>query len=236
MLETSECIEISNNGRNYTDCMEFSLLRFLQLCSYDLNQIIKNKISFYPNEIIKNNLIGIYTNEYPIIYPDSNFYNLSENGKKQRESWSKFVSDRDFLDYYRNDFAELFTSIENIIKFFNGFFEMNLDINNHQESFNIISKKFSNDKKDISLKIRYIDKHKLYLTIGEVIRYISRPETEYIKKINSSELYEIINSKTLIDVKIDGFDYEWILYEMYFTNKDLFSNKFITGHSVIHNK
>jgi hypothetical protein len=236
MLETSECIEISNDGRNYTDCMEFSLLRFLQLCSYDLDQIIKNKFSFYPNEIVKNNLISIYTNEYPIIYPDSIFYNLSENGQKQRESWSKFVSDRDFLDYYRNDFAELFTSVENIIKFFNGFFEMNLDINNHDESLNLICKKFSNYKKNISLKIRYIDKHLMYLTIIEVMKYISRPETEYIEKINSYKLNEIIYSKTYIDINIDGYDYEWVLTEMYFYDKELFKNKLITGHSVIHNK
>ncbi len=37
MLETTECIPIKNQGRNYTDCMEFSLLRFLHIifCSED---------------------------------------------------------------------------------------------------------------------------------------------------------------------------------------------------------
>ena len=37
-----------------------------------------------------------------------------------------FIYDREFFDYYRNDGAELFTSISNIINFFNGFFSLNL--------------------------------------------------------------------------------------------------------------
>ena len=236
MLETSECIEISNNKRIYTDCMEFSLLRFLQLCTYDSEQIITEKFSFYPDTIIYNDLLNNYVAKYPIIYPDAAFYDLSENGKKQRETWANFVSDKDFLDYYRNDSAKLFTSVQNIIKFFNGFFQIELDINNHQESLDKISKIFSNKKKYISLKIKYIDKHKMYMSIKEVMKYISRPETEYTKHIDNTELHEIINSKTFIDIKIDGFNYEWVLSEMYFSDIDLFSNKFITGHSVIYNK
>lgn len=237
MLETSECIEISNNGRTYTDCMEFSLLRFLQLCTYDTNQIISNKHSFYPTEIIQNEMISSFIREYPLIYPDSNFYDVSENGKKQREVWAKFVSDRDFLDYYRNDSAELFTSVENVIKFFNGFFQMNLDINKdkHQENLNKISKRFSNLNKNILLKIKSIDKQKNYLNMKQIIKYISRPESEYIKQIENSELYEIINSKTFINIEIDGHKYEWTLFEMYFSDYNLFENKFITGHSVIYN-
>jgi hypothetical protein len=235
MLETSECIQISNSGRNYTDCMEFSLLRFLQLCTFDLKKITKDKFSFYPDKIIRNNLLNDFINNYPLIYPDSNFYEFSENGKKQRESWAKFVSDRDFLDYYRNDFAELFTSVKNIIKFFNGFFSMDLDLENHSESLNIIGKKFSNDKKDISLRIKYVDKKKMYLTIKKIMEYISRPETDYIKLIDSPELFEVITSTTYIDITIDGYQYQWILSEMYFSDQNLFENKFITGHSVIYN-
>jgi hypothetical protein len=235
MLETSECIEITNNGRTYTDCMEFSLLRFLQLCTYDLNQMITNNFSFYPNSIIYNNLLNNFINKYPIIYQDTAFYELSENGKLQRQSWANFVSDKNFLDYYRYDSAKLFTSVRNIIKFFNGFFRLALNINNHQESLDKISKIFSNDKKKISLKIKYIDKQKMYLRMKEIMRYISRPETEYILHIKNKELYEIITSKTFIDIKIDGFRYEWVLSEMYFSDPNLFENKFITGHSVIYN-
>ena len=77
MLETSECIEITNNGRIYTDCMEFSLLRFLQLCTYDLDQIFTKKFSFYPDSIIHNELLSIFANKYPIIYQDTAFYELS---------------------------------------------------------------------------------------------------------------------------------------------------------------
>ena len=236
MLETSESIEIKNKDRIYTDCMEYSLLRFLQLCTYDSEQILKDKFSFYPDEIIYNDLINKYINNYPIIYPDADFYDLSENGKEQRNSWSEFISDRDFLDYYRNDYAELFTSVENIIKFFNGFFQMNLDTNedNHQKSLNLISEKFSNNKKKISIKITKIEKHKMYMEIRQIIKYLSRPDTEYKNKIDSDELYEVITSITHIDIKIDGFDYQWILEQIYLSEPTSFSNKFITGHSVIY--
>jgi hypothetical protein len=47
MLETTECIPIRNNGRDYTDCMEFSLLRFLHMIFYSEYQIRKAGLSDY---------------------------------------------------------------------------------------------------------------------------------------------------------------------------------------------
>jgi hypothetical protein len=41
-LETTECISINNNGKIYTDCMEFSLLRFLQIMMCDSGKVEKN--------------------------------------------------------------------------------------------------------------------------------------------------------------------------------------------------
>ena len=235
MLETTECIMISNKNRFYTDCMEFSLLRFIQMLTYDSKQILTNKFSYYPEYIECNQDFIDFTNKYPIIYPDAEFYLKSVEGKEQRAKWSEFVSDRDFLDYYRNDGAELFTSVTNIIKFVNGFFSMELDILNQQDSLNLLAQKFSNKDKNISIKIREINITNKSETMENILKYISRSDTEYIKHVEYNELYSIILSITYLDITIDGFDYEWMLYEVYFDNPDLFENKFITGHSVIYN-
>jgi len=238
MLETDECIQISNKGRNYTDCMEFSLLRFLQLCAYNCDQIQTNKFSGY-NEYIKNESKSELTNfikTNPIIYPEAEFYRLTDEGKKQRADWAEFVSDRDFLDYYRNDKAELFTSVTNIIKFFNGFFNMDFDILTPQESLNLLGTKFSNKNKNISIRVEEINSNTNFKTMDDILRSVSRPEVEYTKYIGNNKLYPIIISTTYLDLIIDGFAYEWALTELYFKDSELFENKFITGHSVIYNK
>ncbi len=237
MLITTECIPISNKGRNYTDCMEFSLLRFLQLCTYDNEELTKEKYSEYPTDINSNELLSNFINKYPKIYQTGKYYLDTKVGTEQRADWAQLVSDRDFLDYYRNDNAELFTSVTNIIKFFNGFFQMNLSTDEflHQDSLNLIAEKFSNDKKNISINISVIEPKIMYDKMSGILRYISRPETEYKQFINSEENFEFVMSKTYLDIVIDGFKYEWMLYEVYFTDPTLFKNKFITGHSVIYN-
>ena len=130
MLETTECVQINNNERIYTDCMEFSLLRFLQLIMYDSNQITDISKSKYNLDIYNINDIDTllitnfvelksFIDNYPDIYKKAQYYLSDKIGLEQREEWSKLVSDREFFDYYRNDGAELFTSISNVINFFN---------------------------------------------------------------------------------------------------------------------
>jgi len=65
VLETTECIPINNGSITYTDCMEFSLLRFLQLLLYDPRQIGKDGFSFYPN---MEGLIKTHIKKYGKIY------------------------------------------------------------------------------------------------------------------------------------------------------------------------
>jgi hypothetical protein len=138
MLETTECIEINNLGRIYTDCMEFSLLRFLQLIIYNSQELYDTGKSQYIHENFKLNLLDIdnisniselnkFINIYPYIYSNAEYYLSNNIGISQRTEWSTLLSDKLFFDYYRNDGAELFTSIENIINFFNGFFSMKLE-------------------------------------------------------------------------------------------------------------
>lgn len=237
MLETTECIGITTKGRNYTDCMEFSLLRFLHICMYDKEQITNNGFSEFSNQSgCEDNLeIMEFIKKYPKIYPDAEYYNWNSEGKKQRAEWSTFVSDRDFLDYYRNDGAELFTSVTNIIKFFNGFFNMELDEKTPELSLDMIGKKFSNQNKSVNVKIKEINTKIKSDKIKNIMRYISRPDTEYKNYIDDNEFYDVVESTTYLDIIVDGYVYYWMLYEIYFADSTLFSNKFITGHSVIQN-
>ena len=267
MLTTTECIGIINGTKEYTDCMEFSLLRFLQLCLYDSKQVAQTGVSDWGDFFFKHRRFNInphinshiniessmfeeleqFTVQYPQIYSSGTYYNINKEGKEQRSNWAKFVSDRDFLDYYRNDRAELFTSPENIFKFFNGFFNMELQIDldtqtnkQVQENFDAISKKFSNKNKHIAIKVKDVVCTKKYMIIEEILRYISRPvESEYLELQESGEEFDVIFKTTTLDMQIDNFNYNWMLYEVYFENhnpKLIGANKFITGHSVIYNK
>lgn len=237
MLKIPECIQIINNGRKYKDCMEFSLLRFLQLCTCDPKQITYYNFSSYPIEISSNPMLNDFIVRFPTIFPNSEFYSDTKSGFRKRYKWVELLSNKPFFDYYQNDKSELFTSVENIIHFFNGFFHMNLDIKNHQQSLNLIGEQFSNQNKIIILKINGIEKSILNLNMNEIIKLISRPQidSDYIKELNSKKIYQIISKTTFIDMYIDGYDYQWVLTQVYFSNPNLFNNSFITGHSIILN-
>lgn len=237
MLKIPECIQIINNGRKYKDCMEFSLLRFLQLCTCDPKQITYYNFSSYPIEISSNPMLKDFIIGFPTIFPNSEFYSDTKSGFRQRYKWVELLSNKPFFDYYQNDKSELFTSVENIIYFFNGFFHMNLDIKNLQQSLNLIGENFSNQNKIIILKINGIEKSILNLNMNEIIKLVSRPQIDpdYIKELNSNKIYQVISKTTFIDMYIDGYDYQWVLTQVYFANPNLFNNSFITGHSIILN-
>jgi hypothetical protein len=255
MLETTECIEIKNNGRIYTDCMEFSLLRFLQLMMYDKEQLTDYfKSSYVKKELISEfNLACInkpkisnkslyielqkFIERYPNIYPNAKYYLSNPEGIKQREDLCKLVSDRNFFDYYRNDGAELFTSVENILNFFNGFFGMDLNVcsEHHQQSLDIIAEKFSSPTKSILIKksepIIEVEQMDVECAMG----YLSRPDFDYIKYIDDNTKHDVCFKTTKLYMLIDDYTYCWNLSEVYFSNSTLFDNKFLTGHSVIIN-
>ncbi len=238
MLETTECIPINNNGKHYTDCMEFSILRFLHLLFYDHKQIIKNKKSnWLTNKIdnIDDSEIINFINKYPNIYPESSYYLDNKEGTKQREDWAIFVSNRDFMEYYRNDSAELFTNCKNIFLFFNNMFNMNLDLYNLDESLNNIAKYFSTKDKNIRLKIKSInvDEHKTKMK--NIYYKLSKKDTDYEEHLSSNDDFIFYNKKTIINIYINNIKYEWHLTEVYLDDdyKNI-KNKFITGHSVIY--
>jgi hypothetical protein len=110
-LETTECIEINNNGKLYTDCMEFSLLRLIQLLLFENKEVVELDEWEYSKNIKYNDEILEFIKKYPIIYRKAEYYLENESGIQQRSDWASLVSDRNLLDYYRNDNAELFTSI-----------------------------------------------------------------------------------------------------------------------------
>lgn len=232
MLETTECVQINNNGKIYTDCMEFSLLRFLHLILYipeELKTIKKSK--FNTNYDITKDLKD-FINFHPFIFPDADYY-LS-GGIIERDEWAKFLSDRDFFDYYRNDQCELFTNISNIMKFFIKFFNMELNINNYELAFNKIAKTFSTPDKKISIDINFSKTNEIKMNMDNILKYLSRPEDKYIIE-NYNKLYKIKQIYSRINIFINEDKYEWNLNELYFADDKLFENKFITGHSVIYN-
>jgi hypothetical protein len=252
MLETTECVKINNNGRIYTDCMEFSLLRFFQLIIYDSNQIIDIGKSKYNLDL--NNINGLDTlsltnfvelksfiDTYPDIYQKAQYYLSDKIGLKQREEWSKLVSDRDFFDYYRNDGAELFTSVSNVINFFNGFFSLNLSNDEilYQHNLDKIASKFSSLNKKISIIKSEPDIIIRMMNLKNILLYFSRPDTDYINNLNKNIEYKVVFKTTYLDLVIDGNNYKWKLYEVYLDDTNLIDfnliNKFITGHSVIYN-
>jgi len=219
VLETTECIPINNGSITYTDCMEFSLLRFLQLLLYDPRQIGKDGFSFYPN---MEGLIKTHIKKYGKIYEIAEYY-LSD-GKIEREEWANFLSNKEFMKYYRNDNCELFTCLTNIFNFFNIF--LGLKFKNIEE----IGKKFSNKNKNISICIKETKTYKKEMKMKEIIDLLSRPEDEY--EINKK--YFVKDSKTIISISIDNMHfYEWILTEIVIDGYCEYSNRYITGHSVI---
>lgn len=252
MLETTECVQINNNGRIYTDCMEFSLLRFLQLIMYDSSQITdigKSEYNLAPHNMNEMDTLMItnfvelksFIDTYSDIYQKAQYYLSDKIGLEQREVWSKLVSDRGFFDYYRNDGAELFTSISNIINFFNGFFSLNLKNEESLSEFNlnIIASKFSTPNKKISIVKSKPDINIRMMNLKNILLYLSRPDLDYAKYLDSNTEYKVVFKTTYLDLEIDGYNYEWKLFEVYLddTNPVDFNliNKFITGHSVIYN-
>ena len=64
----------------------------------------------------------------------------------------------------------------------------------------------------------------------EICGMISRPDDEY-KPGNS--LHWVCIDNTLIHFSINNTQYVWKLYEVYLSDSVNFTNRYITGHSVI---
>ena len=231
-LETTECISIVNKGRSYTDCMEFSLLRFLQLLAHCPEQIEQSGYSDYSDKV-NVGLIGEFIKAHGPIFKFEEYY-LDEKspGVTERADWAEFVSDRDFLHYYRNDSAELFTSVANIIRFFNGFYNLDLSLaeSDYGSSLKAIAKHFTTEQVKVSLKITDQVVNIRKLSMREIYRMLSRPDDQY--KLDNS-IHSVCIANTTLGLGINDSNYIWTLYEVYFKDDKLFTNKYITGHSVI---
>ncbi len=240
MLETTECIGINSKGREYTDCMEFSLLRFLQLMLFSASQVSDQGSSSYPPKEdarlrdCSQDLLD-YIHAHPTIEQSATHYNCSAEGKQERNDWAAFVSDRHFMEYYRNDRAELFTNISNIIRFYNGFFSLNLSIADHKASLNAIARHFSVEGgKQVEITLGATTSRQFNNTMEFYRAMVSRPDDEYASYCNNGQRYPAKLKNTILYIMVDEQEYEWHLYEVCFEPSSPFRNKFITGHSVIH--
>jgi hypothetical protein len=256
MLKTSECVLINNKNRSYTDCMEWTLLRFMQilLCeTTESNDSNDSNDSVYNYKIngLENNLLNIdlqlknYMSKYPNIYKNTNYY-MSDEGINERAEWCELLSDHDNLfDYYRTDKAELFTCVKNILIFYKHFFGLDLDLSNgsvdDQTNLDIIANYFSETtNKLIKLEIRTTEKENQKMSIDDMFMYLSKNDAEFNaqreldKRNNKKNRYKVVNSHTYIVITVNDSKYLWTLYELYINDTNLnFNNKFITGHSVI---
>ena len=244
MLETSECILIHNtNNRSYTDCMEWTLLRFMQLMLYDENYLIDNQLTKnVPYNFITfclniNKTILNYIKNYNIIYVETEHYETI-NGITERTEWVKLLSDHDNLfDYYRNDKAELFTNVHNILMFCKHFFNIeNISNNNTQQTnLNIIALYFSQiTKKNILLKIIETKTNKINNRMKDLCQLLSKQDEKLTDRNIQNNFFSAINKKIHIEITINEEKYLWTLMEYYLDDKYTeFENKFITGHSVI---
>ncbi len=238
MLETTECVSISNNGRDYTDCMEFSLLRFCQMVFYSQTEILDNKFSLFNTEtnpkVNINDDLKNWISRYPKIYPKASHYYKKE-GVMEREAWAQFVSDRTYFEYYRPDGAELFTNIHNIIVFCNELLGLNIDMDTNDDEFclQMISNKLSVPTKKIEISIKEQTIIRKVLPISNIKCYLSKPQDD-IHELKDGD-YPIIFENCDLNLVIGNYNYTWTLYGVYFEDKNLVSNKFITGHSVINN-
>ena len=243
-LETTECIEVDNFGKHYTDCMEFSLLRFIQMIFSSEKEINEELSSKYHIDL-NHDLIEVhpdlqsYIERFPKIYKDGKYY-LEGEGAKEREEWAKFVSNRTYFQYYRPDAAELFTNLYNIIMICKELLGMKLDLKDSEpDNIRIISKIIS-EYKGCKFKINIEDEviTTTYLPPKKILLFVSKTQPDF--ETLDKPKYSVITKQTVLHIMIENtiqkesyYEYNWNLYEVYFKDEGIVSNKFITGHSVI---
>jgi hypothetical protein len=234
-LDTTECIPITNKNKTYTDCMEFSLLRFLHFIFSDPEEINKNnKTKWNIGEMKISDDFVNYINNHQYIYPRGSYYTKDTEGQLEREKWTKFTSERKNIEYYRDDNAELFTCLKNIFSFMENIFNIKLN-KNDSENINTLNNFFQKNMKKIEISLWDDSEKKELLGKNEILMMLSKEKTEYENKLDQKEKYEVIFKKTMIDIKVNEFYYEWHLDEVFLSSKySEITNKYVSGHSVIY--
>jgi hypothetical protein len=89
LLETTECIPIWNLGRRYTDCVEFSLLRFLHIVSAEEKDLFECAGCSYKTEIIEREdfdyeLYAFITKYSSIVRKAEYYASYNRDGKEDK--------------------------------------------------------------------------------------------------------------------------------------------------------
>lgn len=284
MLQTTECLPINNFGKEYTDCMEFSLYRFLHILFFNPEEIRSNGNSKYDFRFglpKLHNSLQSFIRKYPIIYQLSSHY---RSNIQERQDWAIFLSNRKCFNYYRNDGAELMTNLSTIFSFLQYFFNIPLqpipidystflipseDLPEFsltfpskedtkpekvekeekesslmamkeiiQTNFQIISEIFSTPEKLLKMEISSHEVDVRKWSWNVICNNLTRPDREYRRLrgiYDYSDMMHVIYSNMTIDILInEQVAYQWYLTEVYLLREDIVKNRFITGHSVIH--
>lgn len=232
MLETTECIPICNNGRTYTDCMEFSLLRFLHILMHDPIQMQKDSCSDYmtSEHLNLNPELREFITKHSKIHCSARYY-LSPAAEAERNEWATFVSGRGFFEYYRNDEAELFTNVRNVLQFLQHLVGLNVTYDAARD-FNAVARAFASDSKHIQFYDISIDRVDYSMKMRDICRFLSKVDHGFTSKIHQTKDYKVIRKTSYIPFAVNNAHYQWELTEL-LIDDDSFDNKFITGHSFI---
>lgn len=288
MLQTTECLPINNFGKEYTDCMEFSLYRFFQILFFSPEEIRANGNSKYNFRLRLpklHNSLQAFIRKYPIIYQLSSHY---RSNIQERQDWAIFLSNRKCFNYYRNDGAELMTNLSTIFSFLQYFLNVPLQSipidystllipsedlpefsltlieqayskedtkpekgeNEEKETplmamkeviqnnFQLISEIFSISEKQLKIEISSHEVDVRKWSWNVICSNLTRPDREYRRLrgiYDYSDMMHVIYSDMTIDILInEQVAYQWYLTEVYLLREDIVKNRFITGHSVIH--
>lgn len=105
----------------YTDCHEASLMRFVQMCFFDINDPKKIDLKLL-REHVKDSQLPEFFAKYPEILDEDDFHETTR-GKQMRIDWTLFISDRTLFEYKIYGRYELAGTMYNLLAFFITFFK-----------------------------------------------------------------------------------------------------------------
>mmetsp|Transcript_7225 Transcript_7225/g.7917 ORF Transcript_7225/g.7917 Transcript_7225/m.7917 type:complete len:115 (+) Transcript_7225:3-347(+) len=107
-----------------------------------------------------------------------------------------------------------------------------------QNNFQLISEIFSISEKQLKIEISSHEVDVRKWSWNVICSNLTRPDREYRRLrgiYDYSDMMHVIYSDMTIDILInEQVAYQWYLTEVYLLREDIVKNRFITGHSVIH--
>jgi len=182
MLETiRECLITLDNQISYTDCMEISLLRFIQLLF--INTDLEENQETYTFNFSKLNQSNIHPELLFFLERNNIIYktkiDFENKGYDLRRNWCLFLNNRQIFEYIKENKYEVRSSFRNLVSFCNYFLKLDLENNTEYEPnylFQILLNKFELNNFTINaIVFSYENKYKdSYISDEEITIYNNR--------------------------------------------------------------